>query len=245
MNFKKKIVISAIAVAAASLSQQSMALQAGDNIIYVGGAFLFPSSSISSLNSTGTCAAFPCIGPGLLTFNQATAGTTATVQNASTPIVSAFHMFTDNIAAELTIGVPVKMKINMNLPVIATSVTDAADANASFPSLVVKYVFNTPADTFRPYIGLGVNYTYFNSISINSNPLVQGLAGTSQSLSSSVNPVFNVGGIYSLTDRWSLNFGISYVPMTTNVTFVGSGTTTTGKLTINPTDVTLKLGYKF
>ena len=236
MNFKKKIVISAIAVAAASLSQESMALQAGDNIIYVGGAFLFPSSSISSLNSTGPA------GP---LFNATTAGTTATVQNASTPIVSGFHMFTDNIAAELTIGVPVKMKVNMSIPNAGISGIEAADANASFPSLVVKYVFNTPADTFRPYIGLGVNYTYFNSISISNNPLVQGLAGTSQNLSSSVNPVFNVGGIYNLTDRWSLNFGISYVPMTTNVTFVGTGTTTTGKLTINPTDVTLKLGYKF
>lgn len=37
--------------------------------------------------------------------------------------------------------------------------------------------------------------------------------------------------------------------MTANVTFggtgPGTGTTTTGKLTINPTDVTVKLGYKF
>ena len=133
MNFKKKIVISAIAVVTALLSQESMALQAGDNVIYVGGAFLFPSSSIGPLNSTGPA------GP---TFNATTVGTSATVQNASTPIVSAFHMFTDNIAAELTIGVPVKMKINMNVPLAATSVTDAADANASFPSIVVKYVFN-------------------------------------------------------------------------------------------------------
>jgi outer membrane protein len=240
MNFKKTIVMSAIAVAAVSLSQESMALQAGDNIIYVGGAFIFPSSSIGPLNSTG---------PASGVFNPLTAGTTATVQNASTPIVSGFHMFTDNIAAELTIGVPVRMKINMSVPNAGISGIEAADADASFPSFVVKYVFNTPTDAFRPYVGLGVNYTYFNNISISSNATVRTLAGTSQSLSSSVNPVFNVGGIYNLTDRWSLNFGISYVPMTANVTFGGSGpgtgTTTTGKLTINPTDVTVKLGYKF
>jgi outer membrane protein len=240
MSFKKKIVIGAIAVAAAALSQESMALQAGDNIVYVGGAFIFPSSSIGPLNSTGPA------GP---TFNATTPGTTATIQNASTPIASLFHMFTDNIAAELTIGVPVKMKIDMTIPNAATSVSDAATTNASFPSIVVKYLFNTPADAFRPFIGLGVNYTYFSSTSANNNALVQELAGSSQSLSSSVNPVFNVGGIYSFTDRWSLNFGISYVPMTSNVSFTGSGpgtgTTTTGKLTINPTDVTVKLGYKF
>ncbi len=245
MNFKIRIVMSAIAVAAASLSQNSMALQAGDNIVYIGGAALAPNSSISTLNSTGACASALCVEPGALSFNQATVGATATVQNATTPIASAFHMFTNNIAAELTIGVPITMKVNLSLPALSTSINDAADADASFPSLVVKYLFNAPSDGFRPYLGLGVNYTYFRNTSVNSNALVQGLAGTSQSLSSSVNPILNAGGIYSLTDRWSFNFGISYIPMTTNVTLVGSGTTTTGKLTINPIDVTLKLGYKF
>ncbi len=154
-------------------------------------------------------------------------------------------MFTDNIGAELTVGVPVKMKVDMSLPVLGTSITSAAQTKASFPSLVAKYVFNKPSDAFRPYVGLGINYLYFSGTSANSSALVQALAGTSQSLSSSWNPVFNAGGIYSLNDRWSVNVGISYVPMKTNATFVGSGTTTTGKLTINPTDVTIKLGYKF
>jgi len=241
----KRIVMSAIVVAAALLSQESMALQAGDNIVYVGGALLQPNSSIGTLTSTGQCATAPCVGPGLMSFNGATTGASATVQNASTAIASDFHMFTDNIAAELTIGVPVSMKINMTLPALATSLTDVATTKASFPSIVVKYVFNAPTDAFRPFVGLGLNYLNFSGTSVSTNALIQGLAGTSQSLSSSVNPVFNAGGVYTLNDRWSLNFGVSYIPMSTNVTFVGSGTTTTGKLTINPTDVTFKVGYKF
>ena len=245
MHFMKKTAIGATAVAAVLFSQGSMALQAGDNIVYVGGAYLSPSSSIGTLTSTGTCAAVPCVAPPGINFNQATAGATAKVQSASTFIVTAFHMFTDNIGAELTVGVPVKMKVDMTVPVLATSVTSAAQTKASFPSLVVKYLFNKPTDAFRPYVGLGINYLYFSGTSVSSSPVVQALAGSSQSLSSSWNPVFNAGGIYSLNDRWSVNVGISYVPMKTNATFVGSGTTTTGKLTINPTDVTIKLGYKF
>lgn len=143
--------MSAIAIAAVSLTQESMALQAGDNIVYVGGAFIFPSSSIGSLNSTG---------PASGVFNPLTAGTTAIVKNASTPIISGFHMFTDNIAADLTIGVPVRMKINMSVPNVGISGIEAANADASFPSFIVKYVFNTPTDAFRPYVGLGVNYTF-------------------------------------------------------------------------------------
>jgi len=240
MKFNNKIAMIVSVVAGTLLSQESMALQAGDNAVYVGGAYVMPSGSISALNSSGPA------GP---TFNTITPGTTATIQNASTFIASYFHMFSDNIGAELTVGSPVSMKIDMTVPNAGKSVTSAAKTDASFPSIVVKYLFNAPSDAFRPFLGLGLNYTYFNNTSASSDALVQELAGSSQSLSSSWNPVFNAGGIYTLNDHWSLNFGVSYVPMSSNVTFSGSGpgtgTTTTGKLTINPTDVTFKVGYKF
>jgi outer membrane protein len=236
MKFNNKIAMIVSVVAGTLLSQESMALQAGDNAVYVGAAYIMPNGSIGALTSSG---------PAATTFNATTPGTTATIQNASTFIASYFHMFTDNIGAELTIGSPVSMKVDMTIPNASKSVTSAATTDASFPSIVVKYLFNAPADAFRPFLGLGLNYTYFNNTSANSDALVQQLAGTSQSLSSSWNPVFNAGGIYTLNDHWSLNFGVSYVPMSSNVTFVGTGTTTTGKLTINPTDVTFKVGYKF
>jgi outer membrane protein len=243
MRLNNKIALIVSVVAGTLLSQESMALQAGDNAVYVGAAYVMPNGSIGSLNSTG---------PAGSSFNAITSGTTATIQNASTVIASYFHLFTDNIGAELTIGSPVSMKIDMtvpNAPGGSHSVTSAATTDASFPSIVVKYLFNAPADAFRPFLGLGVNYTYFNNTSASSDPLVHELAGSSQSLSSSWNPVFNAGGIYTLNDHWSLNFGVSYVPMSSNVSFsgagLGTGTTTTGKLTINPTDVTFKVGYKF
>jgi outer membrane protein len=54
-----------------------------------------------------------------------------------------------------------------------------------------------------------------------------------------------VGGIYRLDDKWSINGSVSYVPLKSNATFVGTGTTTTGTLTINPTEYVIRLGYKF
>jgi outer membrane protein len=243
MKINNKIAMIVSVVAGTLLSQESMALQAGDNAVYVGAAYIMPSGSIGALSSSGPAAG------GQTGFNATTPGTTATIQNATTFIASYFHMFTDNIGAELTIGSPVSMKVDMTIPNASKSVTSAATTDASFPSIVVKYLFNAPADAFRPFLGLGVNYTYFNNTSANSDALVQELAGSSQNLSSSWNPVFNAGAIYSLNENWSLNFGVSYVPMSSNVTFsgagLGTGTTTTGKLTINPTDVTVKVGYKF
>ena len=236
MKLTKTMLAVAATVAGALLSQECMALQAGDNAVYLGGANVTSSASLGTLSSSG---------PAATTFNAITPGTSASIPDASTVVASYLHMFTDNVAAEVTVGNPLAMKVNMTIPNIPLSVSNAATTDAAFPSVVVKYLFNTPSNAFRPYLGLGVNYTYFSNIAVSSNSTVQSLAGTSQSLSSSWNPVFSAGAIYELNDHWSLNFGVSYVPLSTNVTFVGTGTTTTGKLTINPTDVVFKVGYKF
>ena len=236
MKLTKPMVAVATMLAGALLSQECMALQAGDNAVYLGGASVSSSASLGTLSSSG---------PAATTFNALTPGTTASIPDASTVVVSYLHMFTDNVAGEVTVGNPLAMKVNMTIPNIPLSVSNAATTDAAFPSVVFKYLFNAPSSAFRPYVGLGVNYTYFSNISVSTNSTVRSLAGTSQSLSSSWNPVFSAGAIYELNDHWSLNFGVSYVPLSTDVTFVGTGTTTTGKLTINPTDVVFKVGYKF
>jgi outer membrane protein W len=51
MKMVKTIVVSLTAIAGALLSQESMALQAGDNLLYLGGAYVMPSGSISPLSS--------------------------------------------------------------------------------------------------------------------------------------------------------------------------------------------------
>jgi outer membrane protein len=60
-----------------------------------------------------------------------------------------------------------------------------------------------------------------------------------------VAPLYTVGGIYRLDEKWSINGSVSYVPLKSNASFVGTGTTTTGTLTINPTEYVLRVGYKF
>ena len=112
-------------------------------------------------------------------------------------------------------------------------------------------MFNSPGDTWRPYLGLGFTYASFSDVTANtSDATVNRLAGTSASLSSSFAPVFNAGAIYNIDAKWSINGSISYVPLKTDATFVGPGlgagaVTTTGTLTINPIEYVVRLGYKF
>lgn len=227
----------ALAISATLLaSPVAMAQKAGDTIVGVGAAYLMPHESLGPLNS---------VGPAAPLFNPVTAGATASIDPVATLSLSVLHMFTDNIAAELTLGVPPKFTIDVQLP--SGSHPGAATARELTPALVGKYLFLTPADRWRPYVGLGISHASFSHVSANkSDPLVARLAGSSASLSSSWAPVYNAGVIYNIDERWSVNASLSYIPLKTKATFVGAGgTTTRGTLTLNPLDLVVKVGYKF
>ncbi|WBY03135.1 outer membrane beta-barrel protein [Ramlibacter tataouinensis] len=213
----------------------AMAQQAGDTIVGAGLAVLSPRESLGPLSSTG---------PGAAALNAATAGATADIDTVATLSLSVLHMFTDNLAAELTLGVPPKLKVDVHLR--SGSHIDAASAREITPALVGKYLFMRPGDRWRPYLGLGVAYTKFDQVRINrSDPLVVGLAGTSASLSSEWSPVVAAGFIYNIDDRWSVNASVSHLRLKTTATLVGAGGTTTGELKLNPVDYVVRLGYRF
>ena len=238
-NISKLAKTLAVATLCMALSP-SWAQKAGDLILSVGAAYMKPYASLGPTTSTGAAAA---------NFNAALAGGSANIKGSSTETLGAFYMWTDQIATELTIGIPPKMTVDVTLT--GGAHPGAATAKVINPSLVAKYLFNNPGDQIRPYAGIGVSDVSFTSVQANTagDALVGQLAGTSSSLSSSWAPVFNAGVVYNFDEKWSLNSSISYVPLKTNVNFVSSAATgntvTTGVLTVNPWDLVIRIGYKF
>lgn len=219
------------------------AQKAGDNILGVGIAQVVPSASLGALNS---------VGPAAGAFNPATVGASASVDSATTATVGFLHMFTDNIAAELTLGVPPKLTFNLTAPNGGAPQSHPGAATATYlaPAVVAKYLFNKPSDQWRPYVGLGATYVSFADVTANkSDALVNNLAGGSASLSSTWAPVYNLGVIYNINERWSINASVSYIPLKTTATFMGAGggtgTTTSGSVDLNTTDYVIRVGYKF
>jgi outer membrane protein len=231
--FKLVLVSSTFCVASAALAQQ-----AGDTIGSLGIAYLPPDAKLGQMTSTGAAAG---------AFNTQLAGASANIDGETTLSMSVLHMFTDDIAAEFTMGVPPKVTVDLNTPNAGTqSHPGAATAKIWTPALVAKYLFLDKTSAYRPYLGLGVTRVSFKDVSVNkSDATVNAVAGTSASLSSSWAPVYNAGLIYGFNDKWSLNGSISYIPIKTDVTVVGSGTTTTGTLKVNQFDYVLRVGYKF
>jgi len=229
----------------------SWAQKAGDLILSVGAAYMKPNASIGPLTSVSTdnTGAHNGTPNTQAYFNAATSGATASIKGTSTETLGAFYMWTDQIATELTIGIPPKMSVDVGLS--SGTLAGASTAKVIDPSLVAKYLFNNTGDQIRPYLGLGLTNASFTSVQANtSNATVNALAGTSVSLSSSWAPVFNAGFFYNIDEKWSVNTSLSYVPLKTTVTFVGPGlgfapVTTTGVLTINPWDLVVRIGYKF
>lgn len=220
------------------------AQQAGDTIVNFGVAHIVPDADLGPVTSAGT--------PAASTFNSALVGAQADIASTSTASFSVMHMFTDHVAAELSLGVPPTLDVSLFLPngSAPQDHPNAAKARAWTPALVGKWLFLEPGSRWRPYLGLGATYARFDRIRINQDdPLVVTLAGGSADLSSSWAPVYNAGFIYNLNDRWSINASVSYIPLRTDVTLTGSGAgaglTTTGRLDINPTDYIVRIGYKF
>ena len=229
--------ISKIALACAALVAASgaFAQKAGDDIISAGIASINPNASLGTMTSQYSV------------FTGSLVGASANIASTTTVSMGWLHMYTDNIGAEFTIGVPPKLTVDMTSPHgQVVSHPGASTAKALTPTAVAKYFFNTSTDKVRPYLGLGVTHVSFQSITTNSSDAtIQALAGTSASLSSSWAPVYNAGVIYNIDEKWSINGSVSYMPIKTTATFVGSGFTTSGELKINPTDYVIRLGYKF
>jgi outer membrane protein len=237
--------ISKIALACAALVAASgaFAQKAGDNIVSIGLASINPDVSLGTLNNSTSSAA---LGHPGTTVGGLLAGTTAKVSNETTISLGLLHMYTDNVGAEFTIGIPPTVTQDLNTPVLSSTHPAAAKIDVWTPTVVAKYFFGTSQDSWRPYVGLGVSRVSFHNIVMSSDSTVQALAGTSASLSSSWTRVYNAGVIYNIDEKWSISGSVSYLPIKTNATFVGANAgSTTGEVKLNTTDYVVKMGYRF
>ena len=145
------------------------------------------------------------------------------------PEVDISYFFTKNIAAELVLTYPQDVDIKING-------TKQGTIGALPPSLLVQYHF-TDLGAFKPYVGAGVNYTFFSK---RSN-ILNGAARVDRD---SFGLAAQVGLDYALTKNWSLNFDVKYVQMNTDVTLTASGTKV-GKVNLDPVLYGIGVGYRF
>ena len=231
--------ISKIALACAALvvASGAFAQKAGDNIVSIGLASINPDTSVGPLTNTGIA-------------QSAVNGATAKVSSETTVSFGLLHMFSDNIGAEFTLGVPPTMTQDLTTPATGAH-PGAAKIDLWTPTVVAKYFFGTNQDKWRPYLGLGVSRVSFHNIKVVGDTTVQHLGGGGASFTSSWAPVYNAGVAYNIDEKWSIIGSVAYIPVSTTATFVGNPSstsaygTTTGDVKLNTTDYVIRLGYRF
>jgi outer membrane protein len=234
----------------------AMAQSAGSLITTVGGTWMdFGPSSSTALQSTSAAGTFTSPGTG------------GQIHNTFTAELAYTYFITDNIALELATGVPPKL----NLYAQGTAapfgpkgptldfgkLQPLASTRAWPPILFVKYYFGAAQARFRPYAGVGVNYTWYSHTELNStfSEALQQVAGpggqAKASLSPSWNPAFNVGASYNISKNWYATASVTYLPLKTNATvsaIAANGQpvlTNRTHISANPWITFVGVGYRF
>ena len=143
------------------------------------------------------------------------------------PELDITYFFTKNLAAELVLTYPQNVDIKAGSTKIGT-------IKALPPSLMLQYHF-TDLGAFKPYVGAGVNYTYFSK----RDHILNGAASVERD---SWGLAAQLGFDYALNKNWSLNLDVKYIQMDTDVRVGG---TKIGTLDLNPVTWGVGVGYRF
>lgn len=214
----------------AILGLGSMAAHAQQNMVRFGAVDIQIHSVASPVTSNG---------PAFLTPQPAS----VSIGNSSTVLLAYTRTIDDHWDVDVVVGYPPKYNVYgagtfAPFGVIAT-------VKESAPTVFAVYNFGSPKDKFRPYVGLGVNYTkFFDATATPSGELASG--GPSKiTAKDSVGLAAKIGGTYNISDQWALIGSVGYADVRTTMTVTTGSIVRSGDVKFNPVAYSLTLGYRF
>jgi outer membrane protein len=177
------------------------------------------------------------------------AGVNFKAKDLETLYVGLVRRLSPDFDLELALGYPPLSKVEGRGPATVGSVPYngqiVSSARWLSPTLFVEYKFLPESSAFRPYIGVGVNYTAF----YDRNSTAAGDAGlggpTRLSLTSSVGPAATVGLSYNVSGHWHLYTSYSISRVNTDITADTDGVERTTHIKFGPQAWVVSAGYSF
>jgi outer membrane protein len=176
-------------------------------------------------------------------------GTSIDAKNVQTLYIAYVRSLTRHFDVELTLGIPPLQKTVGRGPATLGSVPyngqTIAEARWLAPTLLLEYEFFGPEARFRPYLGLGVNYTNFYDR--NSTPAGDAASGgpTKLSLTSSVGVAGTVGVNYRISGNWHAYLSYSASQVKTRLDADTAGVERTARINFGPQALVVAAGYSF
>lgn len=214
----------------ATLGLLSFAAYGQQNTIKLGVAQVSIHSQVDNLSSNG---------PPFLTPQPAG----LSVGDATTLLISYVRKLDDHWDLDLEAGLPPRHDTN-GVGTLAPFGVISKVKHAG-PTLFINYNFGAPESKFRPFVGLGINYTrFYDAESTASGNLASG-GPTKIELSDSWGPAAQLGASYKLADNWSIIGTIAVAKVKSNLTATTGSIQRTTTIDFRPVVYTLAVGYSF
>jgi outer membrane protein len=206
-----------------TFSTAALANQAGDILIRGGATMVSPDSGQATILLSG-----------------ADSGLALSVGDDTQLGLNFVYFFDSNWAIELLAATPFDHDIELHAAGVTTLL---ADTKQLPPTLSALYYFNT-GSAFKPYVGVGINYTVFFD---NSFTATYSDAGFSDlELDNSFGYAVQIGADYEIDKNWSVNVSARYIDISTDASFaVGGDNIGSASVDVNPMVYSVMLGYKF
>ena len=157
-----------------------------------------------------------------------------TTSNTATPEVDFSYFLTDNIALEL-----IAATTKHDLYASGSALPGNYHVGSTWvlpPTLLLQYHF-MPKSQFSPYVGAGLNVTFFYSSAAAHN------AVTSLAMSNNVGAAVQVGFDYNFSGHWFANFDVKQIFLSTTASI--NGGSIKAKTDLNPLVIGAGIGYRF
>ena len=227
----KKSLIATSLLAMAFAAPLAHAHQAGDIIVRAGAITVDPHESSSD------------IWVGALGTNVA--GTKATLDSDTQLGLNFAYMITDRVGIELLAATPFSHNVGVKgMPGPFAGLNGKlGELKHLPPTLSVVYYPLDPKSAFQPYVGAGINYTWFFDTKLTSEAEGKGFSGLD--LDDSWGLAAQVGMDYMLSDNLMLNAQVRYIDIETKGSTSFGGREVEVDVDVDPFVYMVGLGYKF
>lgn len=218
-------------LALAITAPMAHAYQAGDIIVRAGAITVDPQESSSD------------IWVGALATDVA--GTQATLDSDTQLGLNFAYMLTSNIGVELLAATPFSHNVGVKgMPGAFAGLNgNLGELKHLPPTLSLVYYPLDGSSAFQPYVGAGINYTWFFDTELSSAAEGKGFSGLD--MKDSWGLAAQVGMDYMLTDNIMLNAQVRYIDIETTGTTTFGGEKVKVDVDVDPLVYMVGLGYKF
>ncbi len=169
--------------------------------------------------------------------------------NLTTLYIGYIRRLSPHFQAELALAIPPVAKTEGAGPATLGSTPYAGQVISTArwlaPTAFVEYNFFDEGTPFRPFIGVGVNYTTFYDRDSTAAGNAASGGPTKLSLTSSIGPAATAGFTYKIARHWDATASYSIARVNTNLEADTEGLIRTTSIKFGPQALVISIGYSF